>query len=114
MFSPARSWIGADRRRQVTPVFTSSNLASLIRDIWRSSLHLSHPSSLGQQNAAPIPAAALVKSVVGAINQSLAVQKMAPIATGIDRGVISDFQRIFGDGRGAEGSFVRAALLEFN
>lgn len=73
-----------NRRRQLTPVFTSSNLASLVCDIWQSSLHLSHPRYLGQQNGAPIPAAALVESVVGSLNQSLAVWEMSPIA-GISR-----------------------------
>ena len=82
------------------------DLASLVRDIQRSSLHLSHPHFAAQQVAAPIPAAALVESVVAALNQSLAVWDMSPLATPIDRDVINDFKRLFGYPRAADGSFV--------
>jgi len=56
--------------------------------------------------AAPIPAAALVESVVAALNQSLAVWEMSPIATAIDRNLMSSFKRLFGYKRMAEGSLV--------
>jgi len=48
------------------------DLAAVVRQIQRSSLRLSHPRFAAQQVAAPIPAAALVESVVAALNQSLA------------------------------------------
>ena len=82
------------------------DLAALVRKIQKASLHLSHPRFAAQQVAAPIPAAALVESVVGAMNQSLAVWEMSPIATVIDRDLMSRFKRIFGYPRGAEGSLV--------
>jgi hypothetical protein len=68
------------RRGRKTP-----NLVSLVREICEGSLALSHPRYGAQQVAAPIPAAALVESVVAAMNQSLAVWEMSPIATAIDR-----------------------------
>jgi L-2,4-diaminobutyrate decarboxylase len=82
------------------------DLAALVRTIQRASLHISHPRYVAQQVAAPIPAAALVESVVAAMNQSLAVWEMSPIATAIDRDLMGRFKRLFGYPRGAEGSIV--------
>ncbi len=81
-------------------------LAALVREIQRASLGLSHPRYMAQQVAAPIPAAALVESVVAAMNQSLAVWEMSPIATVIDRDLMARFKRLFGYPREAEGSMV--------
>jgi L-2,4-diaminobutyrate decarboxylase len=69
-------------------------------------LALSHPRYGAQQVAAPIPAAALVESVVAAMNQSLAVWEMSPIATAIDRDLMAGFKKLFGYPRTAEGSLV--------
>jgi hypothetical protein len=52
-------------RRDAKP----SNLASIVREIQEACLHLSHRRYVAQQVAAPIPAAALVESVVAALNQ---------------------------------------------
>ncbi len=82
------------------------NIARLVREIQKASLHLSHPRFAAQQVAAPIPAAALVESVVAAMNQSLAVWEMSPIATAIDRDLMNGFKRLFGYPRTAEGSLV--------
>ncbi len=46
------------------------DLATLVRRIQRNSLRLSHPRFAAQQVAAPIPAAALVESVVAALNRA--------------------------------------------
>jgi len=78
----------------------------LTREVQQASLHLSHPRFAAQQVAAPIPAAALVESVVAGLNQSLAVWEMSPIGTAIDRDLISNFKRLFGYPRSAEGSLV--------
>jgi len=82
------------------------NLAGLVREVQVASLHLSHPRYGAQQVAAPIPAAALVESVVAAMNQSLAVWEMSPIATAIDRDVMAGFKKLMGYPRAAEGSLV--------
>jgi len=84
----------------------SRGLAAVVREIERSSLHLQHPRYIAQQVAAPIPAAALVEPVVAALNQSLAVWEMAPIATAIDRDLMARFKRLFGYPKEAEGSMV--------
>lgn len=82
------------------------DVTALGREIQRASLHLSHPKFAAQQVAAPIPAAALVESVVAAMNQSLAVWEMSPIGTAIDRDLMSAFKRLFGYPKGADGSLV--------
>ena len=82
------------------------DLVSLVRDISEASLALSHPRYGAQQVAAPIPAAALVESVVAAMNQSLAVWEMSPIATAVDRDLMAGFKKLFGYPRTAEGSLV--------
>src|SRR6202008_214761 len=94
----AAALVGADRR-VIGPV-------TLARRVQRESLHLSHPRFLAQQVAAPIPAAALVESVVAAMNQSLAVWEMSPIATAIDRDLMAGFKKLFGYPKASEGSLV--------
>jgi len=82
------------------------DVATLVQQIQKNSLRLSHPRFAAQQVAAPIPAAALVESVVAALNQSLAVWEMSPIATAIDRDLMSRFKKLFGYPATAEGSLV--------
>jgi len=84
----------------------SKNAARLAQQIRRLSLRLAHPRYLAQQVAAPIPMAALIESVVAAMNQSLAVWEMSPIATAIDRQLMARFKRLFGCPRTAEGTLV--------
>ena len=82
------------------------DLVRLVREVREASLALSHPRYGAQQVAAPIPAAALVESVVAAMNQSLAVWEMSPIGTAIDRDLMTGFKKLFGYPRSAEGSLV--------
>ena len=82
------------------------DLVSLVREISGASLALSHPRYSAQQVAAPVPAAALVESVVAAMNQSLAVWEMSPIATAVDRDLMAGFKKLFGYPQAAEGSLV--------
>jgi L-2,4-diaminobutyrate decarboxylase len=84
----------------------SRSAPRLLRQIRRLSLRLAHPRYLAQQVAAPIPMAALIESVVAAMNQSLAVWEMSPIATAIDRQLMARFKRLFGYPREAEGTLV--------
>jgi L-2,4-diaminobutyrate decarboxylase len=80
--------------------------ARLVRQIRQMSLRLAHPRYLAQQVAAPIPMAALIESVVAAMNQSLAVWEMSPFATAIDRQLMARFKRLFGYPHEAEGTLV--------
>ena len=89
-------------RREVTP----EKLASVVSEFVDASLHLCHPRCAAQQVAAPIPVAALVESVVAALNNSLAVWEMSPAGTAIDRDLFNRFKRLFGYPARAEGSVV--------
>lgn len=93
-------------RRLARPSSAKLSPAKLVREIQQASLQLSHPRFAAQQVAAPIPAAALVESVVAAMNNSLAVWEMSPIATAIDREILGNFKRLFGYPKTSEGSFV--------
>jgi L-2,4-diaminobutyrate decarboxylase len=94
--------IKAVLRRRVT----AAKIVPVIREIVEASLHLCHPRFAAQQVAAPIPLAALVESVVAALNNSVAVWDMSPAATVIDRDLLQRFKRLFGYPAQAEGSMV--------
>jgi L-2,4-diaminobutyrate decarboxylase len=94
--------IGSLLRRRVTP----EEIPSLVEGVVEASLHLCHPRFAAQQVAAPVPAAALVESVVAALNNSLAVWEMSPAGTAIDRDLFGRFKRLFGYPPTAEGSMV--------
>ncbi len=94
--------IKAILRREVKP----GEIASFVSEIADASLHLCHPRFAAQQVAAPIPVAALVESVVAALNNSLAVWEMSPAGTAIDRALFDRFKRLFGYPARAEGSVV--------
>jgi L-2,4-diaminobutyrate decarboxylase len=85
---------------------TGADIVPLVSEVVKSSLHLCHPRFAAQQVAAPVPAAALVESVVAALNNSVAVWEMSPGATVIDREVMNLFKRLFGFSTRAEGSSV--------
>ncbi len=86
--------------------FGPGEIAAVVKELSAASLHLCHPRYMAQQVAAPLPAAALVESAVASLNQSLAVWRMSPAGTPLDRALTRRFQRLFGYPAGAEGSFV--------
>jgi L-2,4-diaminobutyrate decarboxylase len=67
-----------------------------MRELAGASLHQSHPCAMAQQISAPLPLAALVESLVAALNQSIAVWEMSPAGTLVDRQVMAQFQRLLG------------------
>ena len=93
-------------RRIVDARIEPTDAIALLRRVQRASLKLSHPRYVAQQVAAPIPLAALVESLVAALNQSLAVWEMAPVATAVDRRLLDRFKRLFGFPARAEGTLV--------
>ena len=103
---PVRQPRSAQLGRRLSKKSSKELPETLVREIQRASLQLSHPRFAAQQVAAPIPAAALVESVVAAMNNSLAVWEMSPIPTAIDREVLGHFSRLFGFPKTAKGSFV--------
>ena len=65
-------------------------IVSRIRtEIVPDSNHLYHPRYAGHQMAGPLPAAVWTESITGALNQSVAVWEMSPVATVIEHRVIA-------------------------
>jgi L-2,4-diaminobutyrate decarboxylase len=63
-------------------------IAQLERDLVPNSNWLYHPRCLGHQVSPPLPAAVWAEPVIGALNQSMAVAEMSPLATAIETGLI--------------------------
>lgn len=81
----------ADRFREPLPE-TGQPLAEVVqrvaRDVLPDSTWLYHPHCLGHQVSAPLPAAIWMESVIGALNNSMTVFEMSPVATIIEAQVI--------------------------
>lgn len=60
----------------------------LSRDVLPDSTWLYHPHYLGHQVSAPLPAAIWMESVISALNNSLTVFEMSPVATTIENRII--------------------------
>jgi L-2,4-diaminobutyrate decarboxylase len=75
-----------------------------MRQLAAASLHQSHPCAMAQQICAPLPLAALVESLVAALNQSIAVWEMSPAGTLVDRRVMEDFKHLLGLPASADGT----------
>ncbi len=86
--------------------FTPEQIPAIVQAVVDASLHLCHPRFMAQQVAAPLPAAALVESVVAALNNSIAVWDMSPAGTIIDRDLMQRCKRLFGYPATAEGTLV--------
>jgi L-2,4-diaminobutyrate decarboxylase len=93
-------------KRAVRRGLRPADIVPVVSEVVKSSLHLCHPRFAAQQVAAPVPLAALVESVVSALNNSVAVWDMSPAATVIDREVMDLFKGLFGFQERAEGSSV--------
>jgi glutamate/tyrosine decarboxylase-like PLP-dependent enzyme len=63
-----------------------------------------HPMYMGHQTSAPLPVGVWMESVIGALNQSLAVWEMSPTATVIEHQVVRWLSRLVGYGEGAGGT----------
>ena len=81
----------AERFREPLPE-TGQPLAEVVRrvarDVLPDSTWLYHPHYLGHQVSAPLPAAIWMESVIGALNNSMTVFEMSPVATIIEAQVI--------------------------
>jgi L-2,4-diaminobutyrate decarboxylase len=63
-----------------------------------------HPMYMGHQTSAPLPVGVWMESVIGALNQSLAVSEMSPTGTAIEHQVIKWMSSLAGYGHGAGGT----------
>jgi L-2,4-diaminobutyrate decarboxylase len=76
----------------------------LERDVIGDANKYYHPMYMGHQTSAPLPVGIWMESVIGALNQSLAVWEMSPTATMIEHRVISWLGSLVGYGDGAGGT----------
>ena len=63
-----------------------------------------HPMYMGHQTSAPLAVGVWMESVIGALNQSLAVAEMSPTGTAIEHQAIKWLSRLAGYGEGAGGT----------
>ena len=80
-------------------------IGHIVRDVIPESNWLHHPMAMGHQVAPPLPAAIWSEALVGALNQSLAVWEMSPIASILEARVIRWMCDLAGLGPGAGGTF---------
>lgn len=76
----------------------------LERDVLADANKYYHPMYMGHQTSAPLPVGVWMESVIGALNQSLAVSEMSPTGTAIEHQVIKWMSTLAGYGAGAGGT----------
>jgi L-2,4-diaminobutyrate decarboxylase len=81
----------------------SQVVARLEHDLLPNSNWLYHPRCLGHQVSAPLPAAVWAEPIIGALNQSLAVWEMSPMATVLETRLLRWMADLAGFGSGAGG-----------
>lgn len=79
-------------------------VARLRDDVIAESNHLYHPRYVGHQVSASLPAAVWTESLIGALNQSVAVFEMSPVGTVLETQVIRWMCDLVGWGPGAGGT----------
>ncbi|MEA2707010.1 MAG: L-2,4-diaminobutyrate decarboxylase [Gemmatimonadaceae bacterium] len=79
-------------------------LERLERDVLSDANKYYHPMYMGHQTSAPLPVGVWMESVIGALNQSLAVAEMSPTGTAIEHQVIKWMAGLAGYGGGAGGT----------
>ena len=84
-------------------------LADVIRrltsDVLADVNRLAHPMAMGHQVSPPLPAAIWTESLIGALNQSVAVTEMSPTITHVETRVVRWLCDLAGYGAGAGGTF---------
>jgi L-2,4-diaminobutyrate decarboxylase len=77
----------------------------LSTDVIADANQLMRPMSLGHQVAAPLPAAVWTESLIGALNQSVAIWEMSPTATVIETHLVRQLTSMIGWGEESGGTF---------
>src|SRR5690348_14957736 len=63
-----------------------------------------HPMYMGHQTSAPLPIGIWMESIIGALNQSLAVWEMSPTASMIEHQIVAWLSKLAGYGTGSGGT----------
>jgi L-2,4-diaminobutyrate decarboxylase len=79
-------------------------IARLEREVLADANKYYHPMYMGHQTSAPLPVGVWMESVIGALNQSLAVWEMSPTATMIEHQMVGWLAKLAGFGVGAGGT----------
>src|SRR6184192_4127137 len=79
-------------------------IARLEREVMADANKYYHPMYMGHQTSAPLPVGIWMESVIGALNQSLAVWEMSPTATMIEHQIVGWLATLAGYGAGAGGT----------
>ncbi|MFL5635480.1 MAG: pyridoxal phosphate-dependent decarboxylase family protein [Gemmatimonadaceae bacterium] len=79
-------------------------IARLEGDVLADANKYYHPMYMGHQTSAPLPVGVWMESVIGALNQSLAVWEMSPTATMIEHQIVGWLGKLAGYGAGAGGT----------
>ncbi|HZF71962.1 MAG TPA: pyridoxal-dependent decarboxylase, partial [Gemmatimonadaceae bacterium] len=79
-------------------------IARLEREVIADANKYYHPMYMGHQTSAPLAVGIWMESVIGALNQSLAVWEMSPTASMIEHRVVSWLAKLAGYGAGAGGT----------
>src|SRR4051812_11862882 len=79
-------------------------IARLERDVLADANKYYHPMYMGHQTSAPLPVSVWMESVIGALNQSLAVWEMSPTATVIEHQIVKWLSGLAGYPSGAGGT----------
>jgi L-2,4-diaminobutyrate decarboxylase len=79
-------------------------LERLEREVLADANKYYHPMYMGHQTSAPLPVGVWMESIIGALNQSLAVWEMSPTATMIEHQIVRWLSRLAGYGDEAGGT----------
>src|SRR3954447_8549310 len=79
-------------------------IARLERDVISDANKYYHPMYMGHQTSAPLAVGVWMESVIGALNQSVAVWEMSPTASMIEHRIVSWLGKLAGYGAGAGGT----------
>src|SRR2546423_556478 len=79
-------------------------LARLEREVLADANKYYHPMYMGHQTSAPLAVGIWMESVIGALNQSLAVWEMSPTASMIEHRIVAWLAKLAGYGAGAGGT----------
>ena len=94
--------LGEEFPRHGRPV--AEIIARLEKDVLADANKYYHPMYMGHQTSAPLPVGVWMESVIGALNQSLAVWEMSPTATMIEHQIVGWLAKLAGYSAGAGGT----------
>ncbi len=89
---------------QAEPRTVSDVLAAIEKIVVEESNWLYHPRYMGHQVTAPLPVAVWAEPIIGALNQSVAVQEMSPAITVLEKQIVSWMTGLAGLGTSAGGT----------